>query len=239
MLKNTVGFSTALWKNDTDWISPPSQQRSRDTLQKVLTTARDLFIGQGFEATTIAQISRQSGVSVGSIYNLFPDKHSIFRALYEHYRTAREAHIWEMVEQPHWQTAQAIEVIRFHIDIVFSSSQEDAGFLRLVEQRRGADIRFYQTLAKAEESFCQLMQSLYERHISEFDHTDLATAVRYLHYVIRGSAIWSIMPQEPDDPFFSVASPRYQEETMRMACRYMGLQPNAASQSENVTNNAK
>ncbi|WP_185267076.1 TetR/AcrR family transcriptional regulator [Halopseudomonas xiamenensis] len=225
MVIDTVGFLSVSWADATDWISPPSQQRSRHTLQKVLTTARDLFIRQGFEETTIAQISRQSRVSVGSIYNLFPDKHSIFRALYEHYRAAREAQIGNMVDQPHWDSTPALDVIRFHIEIVFSSSREDAGFLRLVEQRRGADMGFYQTLARAEESFCQLMLSLYARHADEFDHPDLATAVRYLHYVIRGSAIWSIMPQEPDDPFFTVASPRYQEETMRMACRYMGLQP--------------
>lgn len=224
MNKDTVGFTTIAWMNDTDWISPPSQKRSRHTLQKVLTTARDLFITGGFEETTIAEISRQSGVSVGSIYNLFPDKHSIFRGLYEHYRSVREAQIHEMVEQPHWQTAAALDVIRFHIDIVFSSSREDAGFLRLVEQRRGADMGFYQILARAEESFCQLMQSLYDNHASEFDHADLPTAVRYLHHVIRGSAIWSITPLEPDDSFFTVISPRYQEETMRMACRYMGLQ---------------
>ena len=118
MNKDTVGFTTIAWMNDTDWISPPSQKRSRHTLQKVLTTARDLFITGGFEETTIAEISRQSGVSVGSIYNLFPDKHSIFRGLYEHYRSVREAQIHEMVEQPHWQTAAALDVIRFHIDIV-------------------------------------------------------------------------------------------------------------------------
>lgn len=226
MLEETVSFATVSWADAADWISLPSQQRSRHTLEKVLTTARELFIKQGFEKTTIAEISRESKVSVGSIYNLFPDKHSIFRALYEYYRTAREAQICDMVDQPHWQTAKAIEVVRFHIDIVFSSSRQDAGFLRLIEQQRGADRDFYQTLARAEESFCLLMQSLYEQHASEFDHADLETAVRYLHYVIRGSAIWSIMPLEPDDLFFTVASPRYQEETMRMACRYMGLQAN-------------
>lgn len=223
MLEDTVSFTTVSWMDDTDWISPPSQQRSRETLQRVLVTARELFIKQGFNETKIADISRQAKVSVGSIYNLFPDKHSIFRALYEYYRTAREAQICDMAEQPHWHTGQAIEVIRFHIEIVFSSSREDAGFLRLIEQRRMADKDFYHTLARAEESFCLLMESLYRPHAKAFDHSDLETAVRYLHYVIRGSAIWSIMPMEPDDSFFTVVSPRYQEEAMHMACRYMGL----------------
>lgn len=222
--EDTIDYSSISWVDGGDWVTTPSQRRSRHTLQKVLTTARDLFVNRGFDETTIAEISRQSGVSVGSIYNLFADKHSIFLTLYQHYRTIRETQILEMVEQPHWQTAKAIDVIHFHIKIVFGSSRDDTGFLRLVEQRRAVDVNFYRTLALAEESFCQLMQTLYSRHAAEFDHIDMETAVRYLHYVIRGSAIWSIMPPEPDHPFFSVASPRYQEETLRMACRYLGLQ---------------
>jgi len=221
--KDTTDFSSIVWMDGTDWVTTPSQQRSRQTLQKVLATARDLFVNQGFEETTIAEISRRSGVSVGSIYNLFADKHSIFLALYEHYRATREAQIGEMVGQLRWQMASAIDVIRFHIEIVFSSSRDDAGFLRLVERRRAVDVNFYHTLARAEDHFCQLMYGLYKRHAEEFDHADLEAAVRYLHYVIRGSAIWSIMPPERDDPFFTVANPGYQEETLRMACRYLGL----------------
>lgn len=221
--EDTADFLSISWMDGSDWVTTPSQQRSRQTLQKVLATARDLFVSQGFEETTIAAISRRSGVSVGSIYNLFVDKHSIFLALYEHYRTTREAQIGEMVAQPHWQMASAIEVIRFHIEIVFSSSRDDAGFLRLVERRRAVDVNFYHTLARAEDHFCEVMFDLYRRHAGEFDHADLETAVRYLHYVIRGSAIWSIMPPERDDPFFTVANPSYQEETLRMACRYLGL----------------
>ncbi|HLS97227.1 MAG: TetR/AcrR family transcriptional regulator [Porticoccaceae bacterium] len=222
MAEDLADFSSISWVDGADWVTTPSQRRSRETLQKILVTARDLFVGQGFEETTIAEISRRSGVSVGSIYNLFADKHSIFLALYEHYRTAREARIAEMVLLPRWQSATAVDVIRFHIEIVFSSSRDDAGFLRLVERRRAVDANFHHTLARAEETFCRAMHGLYSHHGSAFDHSDLETAVRYLHYVIRGSAIWSIMPPEPDDPFFSVESRRYQEETLRMACRYMG-----------------
>ncbi|HEY8386040.1 MAG TPA: TetR/AcrR family transcriptional regulator [Porticoccaceae bacterium] len=221
--EDTEDFSSISWMDGTDWVTTPSQQRSRQTLQKVLVTARDLFVNQGFDETTIAQISRNSGVSVGSIYNLFADKHSIFLALYEHYRATREMQIGEMVAQPRWETASAVDVLRFHIEIVFSSSRDDAGFLRLVERRRAVDVNFYHTLARAEDHFCQVMYGLYGRHAESFDHDDLETAVRYLHYVIRGAAIWSIMPPEPDDPFFNVANPRYQEETLRMGCRYLGL----------------
>lgn len=216
-------FSSISWVDATDWVSTPLQHRSMQTLQKVLATALELFIARGFDQTTVAEISRQSGVSVGSIYNLFPDKHSIFLALYEHYRTIREAQIVAMMADERWLNPEAVDVVHFHIEIVFSSARDDAGFLRLVEKRRAADSYFHHVLARAEETFCQAILALYHRCAREFDHSDLGAAVRYLHYIIRGAALWSIMPPEPDDTFFNVASRHYQQETLRMACRYLGV----------------
>ncbi|HEY8384997.1 MAG TPA: TetR/AcrR family transcriptional regulator, partial [Porticoccaceae bacterium] len=74
----TVGID---WLSDTEWIYAPTQDRSRKTLQKILTTANSLFVANGFDETTVTEISRQSGISIGSIYHRFPDKPSILYAI--------------------------------------------------------------------------------------------------------------------------------------------------------------
>lgn len=48
---------------------------------KILETAKKLFLEQGYKKTTIRQIVENSGITSGSIYNLFENKDEIFAAL--------------------------------------------------------------------------------------------------------------------------------------------------------------
>lgn len=53
-----------------------------DSRQRVLITVLALFSTHGYFATSLQDISRESGVSIGSIYHHFGDKEGIARALY-------------------------------------------------------------------------------------------------------------------------------------------------------------
>ena len=51
------------------------------TRQRILEVAKKLFAGQGFEPTTTRDISRESQIAVGTLFNYFPTKESIALAL--------------------------------------------------------------------------------------------------------------------------------------------------------------
>lgn len=59
------------------------QQRSRVTLEKLLQAGMRLLAERGYEGLSIAELSACSGVSVGSIYQRFDGKESLFAALRE------------------------------------------------------------------------------------------------------------------------------------------------------------
>lgn len=68
------------------WIDGCRGERSsRADLRrrKLIETARTLFIRNGFHATGIAQIARESGIAVGQIYRDFSAKEDIVAALVE------------------------------------------------------------------------------------------------------------------------------------------------------------
>ena len=46
--------------------------------QKILTAAREIFISQGYETSTIGQIAEKAGVGLGTAYNYFKSKEEIF-----------------------------------------------------------------------------------------------------------------------------------------------------------------
>lgn len=53
------------------------KDRSQDVRDKIINVARTLFIKQGYTATTIRQILKETGYTTGSIYHFFPNKESI------------------------------------------------------------------------------------------------------------------------------------------------------------------
>ena len=51
------------------------------TRQAVLEAAYDLFLGQGYSATSMRQIAEKAGIALGGIYNHFASKDEIFQEL--------------------------------------------------------------------------------------------------------------------------------------------------------------
>ena len=61
----------------------PQQQRSRQTVDYVLEAVQLVVKRHGTQAITTNRIAEAAGVSVGSLYQYFPDKRAIFTALHD------------------------------------------------------------------------------------------------------------------------------------------------------------
>lgn len=54
------------------------QERGEDTREKILSVALKLFSERGFDATGVAEICEQAGLSKGAFYHHFPTKQAVF-----------------------------------------------------------------------------------------------------------------------------------------------------------------
>jgi len=61
----------------------PKQQRSRQTVDAVLEAVQLVVKRHGTQALTTNRIAEAAGVSIGSLYQYFPDKRTIFTALHD------------------------------------------------------------------------------------------------------------------------------------------------------------
>jgi AcrR family transcriptional regulator len=80
-----------------------------ETRQKILQVAAKLIIRQGYTATSVSQIARETGIGKATIYHHFPDKRAIVQALLER-SSARVREVLESVQaedDPH----RRIEVV--------------------------------------------------------------------------------------------------------------------------------
>jgi AcrR family transcriptional regulator len=61
----------------------PSQKRSRQTVGAIVEAAGRLLVEKGRLGVTTNAVAERAGVSIGSVYQYFPDKQAIFAALQE------------------------------------------------------------------------------------------------------------------------------------------------------------
>jgi AcrR family transcriptional regulator len=61
----------------------PRQERSATTVEAILEAAGELITARGFRALTTKAVARRAGVSIGSLYQYFPNKAAILGRLIE------------------------------------------------------------------------------------------------------------------------------------------------------------
>lgn len=59
----------------------PRQRRSAETVEAILGAAAQVFSDRGYAGTTTNHIAKRAGVSIGSLYQYFPNKDAILVAL--------------------------------------------------------------------------------------------------------------------------------------------------------------
>src|SRR5262245_1644489 len=52
----------------------PVQKRSRERVERMLAVATELIAEKGSDALRMGEVAERSGVSIGSLYQFFPDK---------------------------------------------------------------------------------------------------------------------------------------------------------------------
>ncbi len=63
----------------------PTQERAKKRVERIIVAASHVFAEDGFEAATMESIAARAETSIGSIYQFFPNKLSLFNALARHY----------------------------------------------------------------------------------------------------------------------------------------------------------
>ena len=70
-------------RSQRDYRSPRREEQAEQTRRRIEDAARRLFLGKGFEATTIQAIARKAGVATPTVYSIFKSKRGIVEGLIE------------------------------------------------------------------------------------------------------------------------------------------------------------
>jgi AcrR family transcriptional regulator len=172
----------------------PQQSRSRETYERVVTAAEQLFAEAGEPGFTIPAVSRLAGVSIGTVYKRFATKEALLLAVLARLRTEETLQIYAGWDTVDWRELDSRSMLLRLIGDIATTWRNHAPLMRALMARRLRTDRDY--------SFDQGVDALaahgarFERvvltHAREITQADQRRAIDFaFRLVIAGCGRWT------------------------------------------------
>ena len=142
----------------------PSQDRSRQTVDVIVEAAAHVFERHGYAAGTTNRIAERAGVSIGSLYQYFPNKEAILAVLLE--RHAAEAEevfgnvMQHVVESPH----DFDGILRDFVEAMVRLHASNPRLQHVLLEEAPRPTRVRKALSRAQENAMRGVELLLERN---------------------------------------------------------------------------
>jgi AcrR family transcriptional regulator len=190
----------------------PRQARSQITIDAIIEAAAQLIAQQGLDRFNTNAVAERAGVSIGSLYQYFPNKDAIMVALIRRTQDERSAALGAALAAPHDSLADLVRdvvhaVNRQHRDQSLLASAIDHEEARLPVQN---EIEGYLDGAG------MALRTVFVRYPKELTNVDPSRAARTLPALVRSVVdCWANLdPPQPD-----IA----EEEAVRAVFGYLGI----------------
>lgn len=169
---------------------PPQQVRSRALLEKVLTSAEQLFAEQNEGEVTMAAVAERAGVSIGGLYRRFDSKEQLLNAVRIRILQQLDADL-ATVLKPAVPDLRA--VIALFVDAVARNVGGATSVFRLYIAQTRNELQpndpVVTTLATAQ----RLLLDAASRHLDEVPRNDPISALSFTARVVLGACIQRVV----------------------------------------------
>src|SRR5436190_9706119 len=159
-------------------LRPPLQNRSRESLERVLDAGQRLLEEKGWDGFTVQEVSRRAKVSIGSIYARAPSKEALILAVYDRAvgRIAEE-NAAALAPDEQWEGLDARQVITGAVGEMASQMLSHERILRVFMNRSPIDPVIRERGATQVRVLATRFEELLLRHADEITHGDPDLAI--------------------------------------------------------------
>ncbi len=120
----------------------PQQARSRETVEAILGAATRVLSREGYDRASTNRIAEVAGVSIGSLYQFFPNKQAIFAALRQRFFEELTA-VFE-AEAPRLRGEK--ESLRLGVELILRARRKNRALHRALDEELPFSVGFDDTL---------------------------------------------------------------------------------------------
>jgi AcrR family transcriptional regulator len=198
---------------------PPRQERSRATVEAILGAAVDVFAARGYARTSTNHIARRAGISVGSLYQYFPNKDAILTALLDLHLRAVEATIRDCLP-PFEDAAVPLRTsFRGLLTRLLELHESNPRLTQAVEHEAGQMPRVPEALTRYERAYLSELERILRKR-ADVRSGDRAVMAHLLFEATEAVSGW--LAHGPAARFDRSTA---LEEATELLCRYVELPP--------------
>lgn len=218
---------------ELQWVRPPCQARSQETLHRLLDAAEQLVAEKGFEDATIAELVRRAGSSVGAFYARFRDKDGLLYALYERYLEQAIATADAALDPQRWEGASIPEILRAVVPFLVSVYRERQGLIRAFVLRNHVDAAFRARQERLSHYVNDGLTRLLLARREEIRHPDPARAASFGLSMVVNTIESAVLFGEMRSRALTLSDEQLAAELIRAFLAYLGaLEPGNAPDPE-------
>ena len=193
----------------------PAQARSQETVDALLEATARVLVKTGYDRASTNRIAEEAGVSVGSLYQYYPNKEALVAALIErHSEQVRGAVLRQMAGVA---CAPLPEAVRAVVAAVFEAHQLDPRLHRALHEQ----VPRVGRLARLLDDMCEVERALLvflEQRRQDLAPDDLAAAAHVIVVVTEAAIHGAALHERP-----GLSARAIEEALVEMILRY--LQP--------------
>ena len=200
----------------------PSQRRAHATVGAILEATAHILSRAGYEGLSTNEVALAAGVSIGSLYQYFPNKQALVSALIERHAEAMA----DVVMRHAVDTEGSLEtnIARF-VEAMLAAHQIDPALHRVLLEHR-PQLGPQDALQRLDALSLGMIQAYLERHSARLRKQDLGVAAYVLYCAVEG-AIHTAAKDRPE----LLADGRLHEELVDLILRYLCLTARRSNRS--------
>jgi AcrR family transcriptional regulator len=198
----------------------PRQPRGHETRARILDAARRVFAAHGYAAGTTNRIAAAAGLSVGSLYQYFPNKDAILVQLVDAHIDAGAARVDEAVAGVLAAHAPALpplaELVGAVVDAMVDVHATDRRLHRVLFEEAPRPAELLARLHRVEAEAVARVAALLRAH-PEVEVPDVALAAR-----MAVDTVESLVHRIVTDDESAIGDDRFRAELVRLMVGYLG-----------------
>jgi AcrR family transcriptional regulator len=160
------------------WITPATQQRSQQTLERVLDATGKLLAQRAFREISVADIAKASRCSPPSIYARFENKPALLGALYERHTISQRQLYEQLFAIERWRDTGLGDILRLAFMQIVDSHRQEQGLIRAFLEEASENQSFRAAWAEQGDFLHQQVCQLVLSRPQEYRHPAPEDAIR-------------------------------------------------------------